>query len=118
MSVSEADKPAGTAKPTRRMPDLRRPTQGKSIASGAGHGKKFLLLLLFVIVLNLLQMIATLLAVAQFLFAWLGGGANPRLSGFGAALASYTRQVVRFLAYASERPPFPFAAWPAPGDDR
>lgn len=80
-----------------------------------GLGWRFLLLLLFVIALQALQLIVGLLAVAQFLFAWLGAGPEPRLCRFADGLARYLGQVVRYLGWAERRAPFPFGAWPPRG---
>ena len=51
-------------------------------------------------------------SVIQFAIALLTGAPNARLLSFGSKLAAYVKQLVNFLTFASEEPPFPFSAWP------
>ncbi len=53
-----------------------------------------------------------ILALVQFIWAMIEGEPNERLTKFGASLAEWTRQDGRYLTYASEEKPFPWAEWP------
>lgn len=52
-------------------------------------------------------------SVIQFALALLTGAPNARLLAFGRNLATYLKQVVCFLSFASEDIPFPFGDWPS-----
>lgn len=54
-----------------------------------------------------------IVSVVQFAIALLTGTPNPHLAAFGASLGRYLGQIVSFLTFASERPPFPFDSWPS-----
>lgn len=61
-----------------------------------------------------------LLAVAIFQFAWvlINNTANVHLVRLGRSLGRYQHQVARFVSFASENPPFPFADWPSGDEDQ
>jgi len=52
-------------------------------------------------------------SVFQFLAKLFSGSSFEGLSDFGDNLASYQAQVTRFLTFASDEKPFPFAPFPA-----
>ena len=51
--------------------------------------------------------------VIQFVMMLLNDAPNIRLVSFGRSMGSYLRQIVNFLAFATEEMPFPFSEWPA-----
>ncbi|MEM6486855.1 MAG: DUF4389 domain-containing protein [Pseudomonadota bacterium] len=69
-------------------------------------------MLLFLAAFYVAQIVQALVALVQFLALLAFGRVNPHLAGFGAGLAAWLAQVSRFLTGASERRPWPFAAWP------
>lgn len=72
-------------------------------------------MLLFVVVQWFIKVLADLIALFQFVNNLLTGGSNERLCQWGAVLAEYSRDVVRYLTYNTEQRPFPFTDLPAPG---
>lgn len=72
-----------------------------------------LFMLLMLLVLHVCGTVLFVVALIQFLIALTGGTPNERLAAFGRNLGSYFRQVVLFLAFATEEVPFPFSDWPA-----
>jgi len=53
------------------------------------------------------------LAVVQFIWLLATGEPNRNLSRFGASLARWFADVVRYLTCASDEMPFPWKDWPA-----
>lgn len=77
------------------------------------HWLRLLWMALYALALNFVVVpIAVVVAVVQFLFALLSGERNEHLRSFGASLAEFTRQLLRYLAYDTNERPFPFADWP------
>ncbi len=64
----------------------------------------------FAFYLSILLTFAT--SIFQFLAKLFGGASFPGLAEFGDNLATYQAQVTRFLTFASDDKPFPFAAFP------
>jgi hypothetical protein len=52
--------------------------------------------------------------VVQLVLTLAAGRPNGELVRFGAGLAEYSRQIIEFLMFVSDRIPFPFNEWPAP----
>ncbi|MGQ0834790.1 MAG: DUF4389 domain-containing protein [Gammaproteobacteria bacterium] len=74
--------------------------------------QRVLYMIVFAVVFWILCWVVALTAVAQLALRLLNGAANDDLTRFGAGVARYTRQVVEYLAFVSEAPPFPFSDWP------
>jgi ABC-type Na+ efflux pump permease subunit len=73
--------------------------------------------LVFLIIFGLIFYICSLLAFAasvlQFLAKLFSGSAIRALADFGDDLATYLSQVIRYLTFASDEKPFPFAPLPS-----
>lgn len=67
----------------------------------------------FAFYLSILLTFAT--SIFQFLAKLFGGHSFEGMAEFGSNLATYQSQVTRFLTFASDEKPFPFA--PFPGKD-
>ena len=65
----------------------------------------------FAFYLSIILTFAT--SIFQFLAKLFGGHSFAGLADFGTNLATYQAQVTRFLTFASDEKPFPFAAFPA-----
>lgn len=57
-------------------------------------------------------------SIFQFLAKLFGGQSFAGLSAFGDNLATYQAQVTRFLTFSSDEKPFPFAPFPAKGEEQ
>ncbi|HTX24435.1 MAG TPA: DUF4389 domain-containing protein [Steroidobacteraceae bacterium] len=77
-------------------------------------GARLLYMLLLTIVFWILWWIIGITVLAQLMLTLLAGRANPELARFGMGLANYSRQIIEFLTFVSDRIPFPFSEWPAP----
>lgn len=69
-------------------------------------------MLLMLLVLHVCGTVLLVVALIQFVVVLLHGTPNERLAMFGRNLGSYFRQIVHFLAFATEEIPFPFSDWP------
>ena len=58
------------------------------------------------------QTCALPILIAQFIFSLITGEDNINLRKFGHSLSIYIFDTLKFLTYASEEKPFPFADWP------
>ncbi len=76
-----------------------------------------LFMLLIAFLMEVAKVVTGAVVVLQFLFAVFSGEVNANLRQFGASLAHYIFQCVRFLTYNSDEKPFPFQAWPTPEAD-
>jgi hypothetical protein len=74
---------------------------------------RFIYLVMFGIVFYLCSLLAFATSVFQFLAKLFSGSSFEGLSEFGDGLAAYLSQVIRYMTFASEDKPFPFA--PLPG---
>ena len=73
---------------------------------------RVLYMLLFAVALWILIWVLAATVIAQLLLTLLGGERNVELLKFSKGISSYMSQVVEFLTFLTDRPPFPFAAWP------
>ena len=84
----------------------------KSNITSSKHWLRLIFMLLFAAVLQVASIIMWILVIAQFIFSLLTGEDNIQLRRFGHALSIYIFDILKFLTYASEEKPFPFADWP------
>jgi len=68
--------------------------------------------LILLIAADLGLCVVWLIAVVQFGWMLATGESNANLTRFGASLAAWIAEVVRFVSCASEDRPFPWAPWP------
>ena len=76
-----------------------------------------LFLVFFLIAFGLGESVLGLLTIVQFLWLLATGEPNRVLRRFGASLARWFAEVVRFLSGASDEKSFPWKDWPAPDAD-
>jgi len=92
--------------------------QIKSNLTSSKHWLRLLFMLVFAAVLQLASIVMWVLVIAQFIFSLITGDNNLQLRKFGHSLSIYIFDTLRFLTYASEEKPFPFADWPKADDDK
>ena len=73
---------------------------------------RFVYLVLFFAAFYLAALLTFAASVFQFLAKLFSGSSFPGLAVFGDNLAAYQAQVTRFLTFASDEKPFPFAPFP------
>jgi len=78
-------------------------------------GVRVLYMILFAVVFWILCWTLAVTVIVQLFLRLLNGRAGVEITRFGAALAQYSRQVIEFLTFVTETPPYPFAAWPGEG---
>ncbi len=74
---------------------------------------RILFIVLFIAIWGISKLIVFAVIILQVLFLLVTGQRNDRLAQFGGNLASYIRQLVAYLTFASEEQPFPFSEWPS-----
>ncbi|RYY75313.1 MAG: DUF4389 domain-containing protein [Gammaproteobacteria bacterium] len=89
----------------------------KSNLTSSRHWLRLVFMLIFAAVLQLASILMWVLVIAQFIFSLFTGQDNFQLRKFGHALSIYIFDTLKFLTYASEEKPFPFADWPLVDDD-
>lgn len=77
-------------------------------------GARTLYMLLFALVFWILCWTLAITAIAQLGLTVLAARPNADVARFGAGLGAYSRQIIEFLTFASDRIPYPFSEWPAP----
>ena len=77
-------------------------------------GARALYMLLFALVFWILCWTLAITALAQLGLTVLTARPNADVARFGAGLAAYSRQIIEFLTFVSERVPYPFSEWPGP----
>ncbi len=75
-------------------------------------GLRVLYMLVFAVAFWILTWVLMVTVVAQLILTVLAAQPNPDLLRFGKGLSRYIAQVVEFLTFLTEKPPFPFASWP------
>ncbi len=73
---------------------------------------RLLYMLVFALTFWILTWTLAVTVIAQLILTLLGGAPNPELLRFSQGLSRYISQVVEFLTFLTEKPPFPFAPWP------
>lgn len=73
---------------------------------------RLLYMLVFALAFWILTWILAVTVIAQLLLTLLGGTPHPELLKFGQGLSRYFSQVIEFLTFLADKPPFPFAPWP------
>lgn len=74
---------------------------------------RFVYLVLFGVAFYLSSWILLVVSLVQFLAKLFSGSSFAGLAEFGDGLATYLAQVTRYLMFASDEKPFPFAPFPA-----
>ena len=69
-------------------------------------------MLLFVVILNIAELIILVVVIVQFISYLATGKTNQYLREFSKSMANYARETIRFLTFCSEEKPFPFRSWP------
>ena len=86
--------------------------QLKSNLTSSKHWLRLVFMLIFAAILQVASIVMWILVIVQFLFSLIAGADNINLRQFGHSLSIYIFHTLKFLTYASEEKPFPFADWP------
>ncbi|SRR5579875_73770 len=100
---------AATEGPGDREPPISPPVP----AAQPSLALRALYMLLFALVFWMVCWTLAITAMTQLVLALLAGRPNPDVARFGAGLAGYSRQIIEFLTFVTERIPYPFGEWPA-----
>lgn len=75
-------------------------------------GVRILYMLLFAVVFWIVSWTLAVTAIAQLLARIFSGRASIELARFGGGLARYTRQIIEYLTFVTERVPYPIGKFP------
>jgi hypothetical protein len=78
----------------------------------AGDWWRLPYLVLFVVIYEVTQLVVFLIMVVQFVLKVVRGRVNERLRRLGGDLGRYTGEVISYLTYRRDEPPYPFGDWP------
>jgi len=88
----------------------------------AGETRELIARVLYMIVFGFAfwacSIVLALAAILQLLMVAFTRERNDNLTRLGRSLAEYVRDIVRYLTFVTDEPPFPFAEWPEAGHDR
>jgi hypothetical protein len=85
----------------------------KTNVKSRGTWKRAVHMIVLAIAFNVAELVIYAVTIFQFLSALITGEPNGNLRRFGTELGDYVSSIVRFLTFASEEKPFPFAPWPS-----
>ena len=71
-------------------------------------------MIVLIICFGLAEAALYIIALIQFIWVLVNEKPNEQLADFGAALSVWMAQDAKYLSYASEEKPFPWASWPDP----
>ena len=89
----------------------------KSNITSSKHWLRLIFMIIFAAILQVASLVMWILVIVQFICSLLTGQDNPNLRKFGHSLSIYIFDTLKFLSYASEEKPFPFADWPIVPDE-
>lgn len=75
-------------------------------------GVRILYMLLFAVVFWIVSWMLAVTAIAQLLVRICSGRSSLELARFGSGLGRYTRQIIEYLTFVSERVPYPIGEFP------
>lgn len=78
--------------------------------------KRLLFMALFFALFGAVRLMLWLIVLFQFLTHLFTGRVTSRATRYGEALATWIYQMMRFMAYSTERMPFPFTSFGADRD--
>lgn len=73
---------------------------------------RLLFMILFAAIWSVSRVVVIAVMLLQFCIVLVKGKTNARLSSLGQSLATYSYQLVAYLAFVTEVQPFPFDDWP------
>lgn len=73
--------------------------------------QRLALMLIFVVIYGIVELIIYAIAIFQWGVLLFTGKLYANLKEFGAAIAAYLYDIVKFLTFETEHLPFPFESW-------
>lgn len=84
----------------------------KSNVTDTNVWTRLLFMALFGIVYAVSRFVLLAVVIVQCLWLLITGHTNERLLAFGAQMATFVYQILRYLTFNSDTRPFPFSDWP------
>jgi hypothetical protein len=95
-----------------QVPPDQRTTPAPIPGTQSNLWPRVLYMVVFALVFWILCWMLAVTAVLQLVLTLLSTRPNADLVRFGAGLAIYSRQIIDFLTFVSDKLPFPFGEWP------
>jgi len=73
---------------------------------------RVLYMIAFAIAFWILTWVLAVTVIAQLILTLLAAQPNPELLKLSHGISRYMTQVIEFLSFLTDKPPFPFAPWP------
>ena len=74
--------------------------------------ERVLYTMLYLIIVRFISMVLFVIAICQFIYSWVIGEPNEKLSHFTKGLAEYTKELVAYVGFNTEKKPWPSGEWP------
>ena len=68
---------------------------------------------LYLIIGRFISMVLFVITVCQFIYSWLIGEPNAKLLHFTAGLAEYSKELVSYVGFNTDKKPWPAGNWPS-----
>jgi hypothetical protein len=75
--------------------------------------KRGLFILLYAMIYNVAEVVLWVTVLFQFGTRLFTGQINPRLLGFSQQLSTFIYQILLYISFKSDQPPFPLGDWPS-----
>ena len=73
---------------------------------------RVLYVILYLIISRIISMILFVIVVGQFIYSWVIGKPNEKVLVFTKSLAEYTKQIVEYVSFNTDKKPWPSDDWP------
>lgn len=74
--------------------------------------QRILFVLLFFVIAYVVRFVILIISLIQFVFLFTLKAPNKNLSSLGTMISLYFYEVMQYLNFSTEKPPFPFSPWP------
>lgn len=88
------------------MEDLKNNEQPKADLT------RVLYMILYLIIARIISSILFVISVGQLIYTWLSGAPSEKVLPFTASMAEYTKQIVLYVSFNSDKKPWPSDDWP------
>lgn len=68
--------------------------------------------ILYLIIGRFISMVLFVIAITQYIYSWLTDEPNEKILHFTKGLAQYTKQIVSYVGFNTDKKPWPVGDWP------
>mgnify|MGYP002399235420 FL=1 len=74
--------------------------------------ERVLYTILYLILIRFISMVLFVIAITQFIYSWIGKEPNKQLLQFTKNLSEYSKELVLYVSFNSDKKPWPSGEWP------